>query len=228
MRSFKCKALAAFIVFLSFSATLFGQGKIAGKVVDKNSGEVVIGANITVKYANTGAASDLDGNYFISVAPGIYIVVVEYLGYQPTEMKDIIVINGETTHLDFAISEGAEELKEVVVTAEAVTRNTVDALLVQQKNAVSNVSGISSEQFRKLPDRTTSDIMRRVSGASIQDNKFAIIRGLSDRYNLAMLNGVPMPSTESDRKAFSFELIPAALLDNMTISKTATPDQQAA
>ncbi|HLC83465.1 MAG TPA: TonB-dependent receptor, partial [Bacteroidia bacterium] len=64
----------------------------------------------------------------------------------------------------------------------------------------------------------------RVSGASIQDNKFVIIRGLSDRYNTAMVNGLPLPSTEPDRKAFSFDIFPSNMLDNMIIYKTASPD----
>ena len=66
-----------------------------------------------------------------------------------------------------------------------------------------------------------------VSGASIQDNKFAVIRGLNDRYNAAFLNGAPLPSSESDRKAFSFDIFPSNMLENLIISKSATPDMPA-
>jgi len=66
--------------------------------------------------------------------------------------------------------------------------------------------------------------MKRVSGASVQDNKFVISRGLNDRYNTAMINGLPLPSTEADRKAFSFDIFPSAMLDNMLIFKTANAD----
>ena len=87
--------------------------------------------------------------------------------------------------------------------------------------------GISAESIKKTPDRTTSDVLKRVSGASIQDNKFVIIRGLNDRYNAAYINGAPLPSSESDRKAFSFDIFPANLLDNLVVVKTAAPDQPA-
>lgn len=70
-------------------------------------------------------------------------------------------------------------------------------------------------------------MLKRVSGASIQDGKYAVIRGLPDRYNAAYLNGSPLPSSEPDRRAFAFDIFPAALLDNLTIIKTATPDQNA-
>jgi hypothetical protein len=93
-----------------------------------------------------------------------------------------------------------------------------------QKNNASVSDGISSESIKKTPDRSTSDVLKRVSGASIQDNKFAIIRGMSDRYNAAYLNGSPLPSSESDRRAFAFDIFPSGILDNLVILKTATPE----
>ena len=94
-----------------------------------------------------------------------------------------------------------------------------------QKNAVSVSDGISSESIRKSPDKATSDVIKRISGASIQDNKFAIIRGLNERYNSAFINSAPLPSSETDRKAFAFDIFPSNMLENLIIFKTATPDQ---
>src|SRR5690606_23150562 len=93
-----------------------------------------------------------------------------------------------------------------------------------QKNSASVSDGISAEAIRRTPDKNTSDVLKRVSGASIQDNKFAIVRGLNERYNAAYLNGAPLPSSESDRKAFSFDIFPSNMLDNLVITKTARPD----
>lgn len=223
MNSIIRRLVALVMIWGVANECLLAQGKIAGKIVDKSTGETVIGANITIEGANTGGVSDLDGNYFIVCPEGKYTMKVEYLGYTPTK-QEVTVKNKETTYLNVVITEAAEQLNEVVVQANTPVRETVNALLIQQKNAVSMVTGISAEQFRKLPDKSTSDVLKRISGASIQENKFAIIRGLNDRYNMALLNGVPMPSTESDRKAFSFDIVPANLLDNLMISKTATPD----
>jgi outer membrane receptor protein involved in Fe transport len=78
--------------------------------------------------------------------------------------------------------------------------------------------------MKKSPDSKASDVLKRVSGASVQDNKFVVVRGLSDRYNFALINGASLPSTESDRKAFSFDIFPSNMLDNLVIIKTATPD----
>ncbi|HEY0899178.1 MAG TPA: TonB-dependent receptor, partial [Sphingobacteriaceae bacterium] len=80
------------------------------------------------------------------------------------------------------------------------------------------------DQIRRSPDKNTSEVLKRVSGTSIQDNKFVIVRGLADRYNTTTLNNSSLPSSEPDRKAFSFDIVPSNLVDNVIINKTAQPD----
>ena len=67
-------------------------------------------------------------------------------------------------------------------------------------------------------------MLKRSSGASVQDNKFVVIRGMSERYNVSMLNNAILPSTEADKKAFAFAIISSSLVDNVVIYKRATPD----
>jgi TonB-dependent receptor len=93
-----------------------------------------------------------------------------------------------------------------------------------QKNSANVSDGISAETIKRTPDKNTSDVLKRISGASIQDNRFVIVRGLNDRYNAALLNGAPLPSSEPDRKAFSFDIFPSNMIDNLVITKTASPD----
>jgi hypothetical protein len=57
------------------------------------------------------------------------------------------------------------------------------------------------------------------------NDKFVYVRGTSERYNNTTLNGVLLPSTEPDKKAFSFDIFPSSLLDNIIISKSFTADQ---
>ena len=81
--------------------------------------------------------------------------------------------------------------------------------------------GLSSESIKKTPDRTVGDVLKRVNGVTIQNDKFVLVRGLSDRYNSAILNKVILPSTEPDRRAFSFDIIPSNLIDNIIVNKSA-------
>ena len=67
--------------------------------------------------------------------------------------------------------------------------------------------------------------MKRVTGASVVDGKYIFVRGLGDRYSSAMLNGIPLPSTDPYRNSVSLDLVPTNLLDNLIASKTFSPNQ---
>jgi TonB-dependent receptor len=213
--------------FLLINSTLFAQssGKIAGKIIDQKTSETLIGATVGVQGTAQGAATNVDGRYVLNnLQPGRYTIIVKYIGYQSKSVSDIEVKTGAVTNLDVVLQEAASTaLKEVVVKA-TYRQASVASLYAIQKNSVSISDGISSELIKKSPDRSTSDVLRRVSGTTIQDNKFVVVRGLSDRYNSASLDGTPLPSTEPNRKAFSFDIVPANLIENIVISKTATPD----
>ncbi|MBC7775497.1 MAG: carboxypeptidase-like regulatory domain-containing protein [Phycisphaerae bacterium] len=200
-------------------------GIIAGKIIDAKSADPLIGVSVKLDEGVGGAITDFDGNFRIANVPlGKHKISLNYTGYTGKNLEDVDVKSNEATTVDASMEESAgESLAEVVVVAKA-KRESTSALTIFQKNSVSMADGISSETIKRTPDRTTGDVIRRVSGATIQDNKFAIIRGLNDRYNVAMLNGALLSSTEPDRKAFSFDLFPSAMLDNLVIVKTASPD----
>lgn len=212
--------------FIAFAYAVQAQtGKIAGKIVDGKTGETLPGATVMIEGTTRGASSDFDGNYSLNgLAPGKYTIVASYITYDNKKFVDVVVKANDVTTFNITLDQASSAtLIEVVVQAEMNKENTA-TLFVMQKNNASVSDGISSESIKKTPDRSTSDVLKRVSGASIQDNKFAIIRGMSDRYNASYLNGSPLPSSESDRRAFAFDIFPAGILDNLIILKTATPD----
>lgn len=211
---------------LALSFTINAQtGKITGKIVDGKTGETLPGATVLIEGTTKGASSDFDGNYTLSgLQPGKYTIIASYITYDNKKFVDVVVKANDVTTFNITLDQASSAtLIEVVVQAEMNKENT-NTLFVMQKNNASVSDGIASESIKKTPDRNTSDVLKRVSGASIQDNKFAIIRGMSDRYNASYLNGSPLPSSESDRRAFAFDIFPAGILDNLVILKTATPD----
>lgn len=213
------------ICLLSLTGATFAQaGKITGKVISARSGEALVGASVTIENLKRTVVTDLNGIYnFNNVPAGTYSIACSYISYSSKQISDVALKAGEVFTLNIALEEVAAQNTGVVVRTR-VNRENVAALLAAQKNSPGVSDGISAEIIRKTPDRTTSDVLRRVSGASIQDNRFAIIRGLNDRYNTAFLNGSPLPSSESDRKAFAFDIFPSNILENIVIYKTATPD----
>lgn len=214
------------VLFVIIGSAVFAQtGKVSGKVSDKKSGETLIGVTVKIKGTTKGIATDVDGKYSLTgLTAGKYTLVFQYVGYATKEISDVEVTNAKNTIFDVILDEaGGQNLNEVVIKAD-FRKESVNALYARQKNSAVISDGISSESIKRSPDRNTSDVLKRISGATVQDNKFVVIRGLSDRYNTALLDGASLPSTEPNRKAFSFDIVPSNLVDNLIISKTATPD----
>lgn len=213
-----------FLVLGSVQAEVQENGRISGKVTDAKTGEELAGVTVLVEGTSFGAVTDFEGKFMIhAIHVGTHNVVFSYISYKKKIIKGVVVKAHETVHLNVSMEDAANEMKEVVVSAE-IKRETASGVLIQQKNALSVSSGVSADIIRKTPDRTTADVMKRISGASVQENRFAIIRGLNDRYNMGLLNGAPLASTESDRKAFSLDIIPASVIDQMSVVKSASPD----
>ncbi|MBV4358067.1 TonB-dependent receptor [Pinibacter aurantiacus] len=198
--------------------------KVSGKVLDEETSSPLVGASITVEGIKKGYLTDVEGRFFIALENGkTYNITITNVGYLPKKIAAMQVSTDNNT-IDVVLQRNSKsQLQEVVVKGSA-KKETIASIYSIQKNSASISDGISAEIIKKSPDRNTSEVLKRVSGASVQENKFVIIRGLNERYNTAMLNNSILPSTEPDRKAFSFDIIPASLIDNLVIYKSSTPD----
>ncbi|AWA29290.1 hypothetical protein HYN48_03850 [Flavobacterium magnum] len=218
------KITTTFLLFL-FTQLIFSQSGVKGTIVSEPGGQPIPGVTVTVKSVGVSTMSDAQGNYFASLPPGKYDIAFSMMGFQPKIITETEVLSDDITVLHVSLAEGGTKaLDEVVIKSAKARAESVKTLLLMQKNSINVSDGISAETIKRTPDKNTSDVLKRISGASIQDNKFVVIRGLNDRYNAAYLNGAPLPSSEPDRKAFSFDIFPANMLDNLVITKTATPD----
>jgi hypothetical protein len=168
-------------------------------------------------------AADVDGRFYITLEAGkSYIINVSSVGYNTKTVEDVNVKSGEENSITIVL-ENKSTLSEIVVRT-SVRRESTSALVNFQRNNTALSSGIAADFIKRTPDKNTGEILKRVSGTSMQDNKFVVVRGLGDRYNTAFLNGAQLPSSEPDKKAFSFDVIPSSVVDNIIINKTATPD----
>ncbi len=207
---------------LMCSVFLNAQTVISGQLTDKENGELLMGATVLLQGTQMGSVADFDGNFQISSIPnGNYTLEVKYLGYKAITMP--ITANGIPIALNFQMESDTKVLEGVMIVGKA-DRNTISAMTKLQQKSISMLTGITSQDIQRTPDRNTSDVLKRVSGTTVQDNKFVVIRGLADRYNVALMNGLTLPSSEPDRRAFSFDIFPASMMSNLVIYKTATPD----
>lgn len=211
------------VLFAQFSFGQTGVGKLTGKVTDGSTNEAIIGVSVSAKDTKYGKSSIADGTYNLSLPAGIYTILYSHTGYITKEITSVIIKEGQPTFLEMILQPGNNKMVGVVVTS-TLKREAQSSLYSAQKRSAAASDGISLEAIKKTPDNNAGQILKRVVGLNVQDNRFVVVRGLNDQYNQTMLNGVPMTSTETNRNAFAFDLIPAAVIDNITVNKTATPD----
>lgn len=197
------------------------DGRIAGKVIDETNGEPL--PFVTVRVGNKGTTTKADGSFIISLPKGKYQAEISSIGYGTKRITEIEVKEGQTFELNVTLKRAKSTLSGVVVTSSA-SRESVASLYARQKNEAGISNGISREQMAALPDKHIGETLKRISGVSTNDNRRVVIRGIAERYNLAMMDGAILPSTDVQVRDFEFDIIPNNLIDNVVVSKTATPD----
>lgn len=212
-----------FIFFLQFALTSFAQpSAITGKVLNEKN-EPVSGVSVLVE-KGPGTTTDIDGNFSVSFVAGKKMrLAFSAVGYISKTVE--VAPEGFRGELTVTLAASSKKLDEVVVkSTSGARRETTNALIAYQRNTNTVAQVVSSESIKRSPDKNTGEVLKRVAGTSIQDGKYLVVRGLADRYNQAMLNGVLLSSTEPDRKTFSYDIFPAAMLDNMIINKAFVPE----
>lgn len=217
----------ALLVLAFLTTTLLASaqtGSISGTIVDANTKEAIIGGSVLIQGTQLGTSTDIDGKFIIkNIKPGTYSLQITYIAYKTAIVPDVIVESGKITDINIDMQEEAGQLEEVVITGERST-DTDLSLLKSIRESKLVVSGVSAQQIGKLPDRDAAQIMQRVPGITIVDSRFVMVRGVPERYNQVMINNAIAPSTEIDRRSFSFDLIPAGSLDRLLIYKSGSGD----
>jgi outer membrane receptor protein involved in Fe transport len=217
MRSF-------FILLCLFMSTIvLAQGTIRGKVTDEN-GEPVIGARLSLKdVPSIGTKTDLDGNYSLLInTADEKTLVVTYLGMD-TILHRIQLKGDEVLVKDFSLmAYKLRDITEVKVVAKQVKAN--DYYMEKLKiNSATTIDYISSETMKKTGDANVTAAVARVSGVSTSGGLITV-RGIGDRYVKTTLNGSRIPTLDPLTNNIKLDIFPTSLVDNIIITKTASPD----
>lgn len=202
------------------------RGTVSGRVIDRETGRPLPYTNVTVAGTRLGAQTDLDGRFRIIVSPpGAYSVRAMRIGYAMAQIDSVRVRPGENTDANFSLGPAAVQLQAVEVEGGPVRATSEGALLALQKSASRISDGISAEAISRAPGSDAADAITRVTGVSVLDDKFVVVRGLAERYSNTLLNGVELASPEPLKKIVPLDLFPASLIESIVTSKTATPDR---
>lgn len=165
----------------------------------------------------------MNGDYSLALPPGNYAIQVGFMGYEPVRIQHAEVKENRTTRLDIALKETDIRLDEVVVTY-TQPESTIAGALRAQRNTPYISSVLGSQQINRSAGTTVQDAMTLLPGISFDENQSQIIRGTGGRWNEILLDGIPLPNYDPSYKVFSFDLIPVALVDNICLLKSSTPD----
>ena len=185
--------LALFVTLLGITASASAQslGKISGRVTD-SSGEPLPGATVLVDGTSLGAATDLDGYYFIlQVRPGTVTLRVSYVGYTTQVIEGVDIEVDKTTTIDVRLQEEDFGGETVVVRAQRPlvepARTTTTAVL-------------DEGEIQALPVVNIQDAINLQAG--VVDGHF---RGGRIGEVAYLVNGVPINNAFNGQQAFEVE-----------------------
>ena len=201
---------------------------IRGKVIDAQTGEEIIGAAVMVKDdPGKWAVSGLDGSFSVSVDAGeSSTLVCSIIGYRQAEFicsetENNLIIRMEA---DRIMLDGATVMAENHGKTEAGARGI-------EKASLNVVNVMSAKAMELSPDVTVANVIKRMSGVTVERNssgegRYAILRGMDKRYNYTLVNGVKIPSPDNKNRFVPLDIFPSEMLDRLEVTKSLTADME--
>jgi TonB-dependent receptor len=221
-----------FISFMLLMLALPGlgqstKGAIAGRVIDA-TGAVIQRAAIQLDPSGVSTTSDALGEYIFSAVPsGAYTLKVTSVGFTSTT-KAITVVAGQTLHADLTL-DVASSSEQVVVSAES-GKDELQAIN-QEINAPNILQVMPESQILSLPNANIADAVGRLPGVTVQRDEgeavYVQVRGLDPRLTNTTIDGVTIPSPESNVRQVLLATIPADMVQSIELNKTLSANQDA-
>lgn len=222
--------LISILLFCSISTVFSQQADITlkGSILDAQTKEQLPGATIRIPELKRAGGARLDGTFSIDKLPaGTYHLQVSYVGYQTLDTTIHLTSN---VFIGLVLNSNARDLKTVNINTK---RNAESSQAAKKAEMLAgNVMNIVSAKAIQLsPDITIANVLQRVSGVSLErsssgDGRYAIIRGMDQRYNYTLINGVKIPSPDNKNRYVPLDIFPADLVERVEVNKTLTPDME--
>ncbi|MEZ4874860.1 MAG: TonB-dependent receptor [Flavobacteriaceae bacterium] len=215
------------VLAVVFTTLTFAQqtGSIVGKLTDKDyNNEPLSFANVIIKGTSTGTTSDIDGLYALENLPvGTYTITFSFVGYETVEIPNIVVEANKVTTVNVPMGASAATLDEVVIKT-TTKRESEVALLLEQKNAITQKTSIGSQELARKGVGDVATAVTKVTGISKEEGSGNVfVRGLGDRYNVTTLNGLPLPSNDPSKKNIKLSIFSTDIVEAIGIDKTYNP-----
>jgi outer membrane receptor protein involved in Fe transport len=202
-----------------------GSGALRGSVYDIDFGVPLSGVRVTILEAGLAVATGPDGNFLFPRLPiGTYTVSFAKESYERLLRTDVVVTPGRVAELRIELSSEVVDLEELVVIGEDLFAGGEVGLLEIRAESLVVQDAISAELISRAGAGDVAGAVKMVVGVNVADGKYAVVRGLSDRYTGTTLNGIRVPSADPRKRAVQIDMFPTGTIDSITVTKTFTPD----
>jgi len=203
-------------------------GVVSGKVVEQTSSMTLPGATVLIEGTNTGVTTDINGEFYLpNIEPGQITLVVSFVGYSSKHVT-LNVTSGFNDAVTIVLSTETRTLESVIVSAQLLGQRRAISQQVQS-DAIVNI--VSEEKLRELPDVNAAEAIGRLPGVAIQrsagEGQKVIIRGMEPKFSAITINGVRVPSNDTNNKSVDLSMISAESLAGIEVYKSPTPDMDA-
>lgn len=216
------------LVIAGVAVQAAADGRIEGQIKATDKGIALEGAKVRIKELNREAVSQRDGRFvFADIKPGQYTLETSYIGADNIA-RAIVVEDLKTTRANFQLQGVSGLVENVIVIGQAAG---INKSLNKQRSADNIITAVSADAIGQFPDTNVSESLQRLPGLSIErdqgEGRYVRVRGMSPDYNAVTINGVGVPGPDADRRAVALDVIPSDLLENLTVTKSLTPDMDA-
>jgi TonB-dependent receptor len=201
------------------ASTQAEPGKLSGRIVSAESGEPVANAKVYFAGIEASTTTGDDGRYQAQVPAGTYAISVVHPDFASQTKKNVRVIAGKAVTADIELSPAGLKLADYTVTAPYVEGSVASVFSQQREEAgVSEVLG--AEQMSRAGDSDAAEALGRVTGLTVEDGKFIVIRGQPERYTKTLFNGSPLPSPDPIKRIVPLDLFPTSVLSSISVEKS--------
>lgn len=196
-------------------------------VYDRDFDMPLPGVVATIAETGEKVTGGEEGNFiFGHVAPGTYTLIIAKPGYTRQVESNVVVAAGQMTEIETRLSGEFTEMEEFVVQDIQIGGASEAGLLALRMESPALLDSVSADLMSQAGAGDAASALKLVAGTTVQDGKYAVVRGLPDRYVSAQMNGVRLPTADADKRAVQLDQFPSALIESIQVSKTFTPDQQ--
>ena len=225
--NFFAKTAMAMVV-AGLAGNALADGRVEGQIKATEKGISLQGVKVRIAELNREVISQRDGRYvFLDVKPGTYTLETSYIGADDMQ-RAIVVQDQQITRENFQLTGVSGLVENVIVVGQAAGINKA---LNKQRSADNILTAVSADAIGQFPDTNVSESLQRLPGLSIErdqgEGRYVRVRGLGPDFNAVTINGVGVPGPDADRRAVALDVIPSDLLENLTVTKTLTPDMDA-